>query len=152
MEICYQNLENEVVKMLDENLVWVLSTSLNDYVTSRPVSIVHRGLEVYFQTNKCYIKHEQMNSNKRVSLCCQNLSIEGIAEEIGDWNDEGNAQLLELYKSRHIDSFREYGSLKDQVVYKIIPIKVKLWKYVGGKPLREILFVNEQRAERLEFM
>ena len=152
MEINYENLENEVIEMLEKNSIWVLSTSLNDYVTSRPMSIIHIGLNIYFQTNKGYIKHEQMSINKQISLCCQNISIEGIAEEIGDWNDESNAEILELYKSKHIGSYNQYGSLNGQVVYKVIPIKIKLWKYVDREPIREILFVNEQRAERLEFM
>lgn len=152
MEINYKDLETEVVEALEKNLVWVLSTSMNDYVTSRPMSIVHIGLDIYFQTNRCYIKHQQMNLNKQVSLCCQNISIEGIAKEIGDWNDESNAEILERYKSKHIGSYNKYGSLKGQVVYRVTPTKIKLWKYVDGEPIREVLVVNEQRAERLGFM
>jgi len=152
MLIDYKMLENEVIDILEKNPIWVLSTSLNDYVTSRPMSIINIGLNVFFQTNKCYIKHEQMNLNKNVSLCCQNVSIEGIAEDIGDWNDESNAQLLEIYKGKHLNSYKKYGSLNGQVVYKIIPKKIKLWKYDNGNPIREILFVSEQQAKRLEFM
>ncbi len=39
-----------------------------------------------------------------------------------------------------------------QVVYKVESKKVKYWKYIDGKPLREILHIDEKRAERLEFM
>ena len=152
MEINYNDLENEVIGVLGKNPVLVLSTSLNDYVTSRHMSIINVGLNIFFQTNKCYIKYEQMNANEKVSLCCQNISIEGIAEEIGDWKNECNMQLLELYKSKHLGSYERYGSLEGQVVYKITPIKIKLWKYVNGEPIREILYVDEQRAERLDFM
>ena len=152
MEISYADLESEVIDALERNLVWVLSTSLNDDVSSRSMSIVNVGLNVYFQTNKCYIKYEQMSGNKRVSLCCQNISIEGTAESIGDWSDKNNAGLLEVYKSKHMGSYQKYGTLNGQIVYKVTPVKVKLWKYINGEPIREILYVNEQRAERLGFM
>jgi general stress protein 26 len=152
MELNYKELENEVMGALEKNPVWVLSTSSDGYVTSRPMSIVHIGLDVYFQTNKCYIKHKQMNKNKQVALCCQNYTIEGIAGDIGDWRDEKNTELMELYKSRHRNSFEKYGMLEGQVVYRVTPTKVKMWKYINGEPVREVLHVNEQRAERLDFI
>ena len=152
VEINYKDLENEVIDVLGKNPVWVLSTSMSDYVTSRPVSIINVGLNIYFQTNMCYVKYEQMKFNKKVSLSCQNVSIEGIAETIGDWSNEDNLQLLKIYKGKHLGSYQKYGNLNGQVVYKITPVKIKLWKYIDGEPLREVLFVNEQRAERLEFM
>jgi general stress protein 26 len=152
MEINYEDLKNEVISALEDNPVWVLSTSSGGYVTSRPMSIVHIGIDVYFQTNRCYIKHEQMSKNKQVALCCRNYTIEGFAEVIGDWKDDKNAELMELYKSKHRNSFEYYGLLDGQVVYRVTPAKVKMWKYINGKPVREVLVVNEKRAERLDFM
>ena len=152
MEISYSELENEIIEALEKNPIWVLSTSLNDYVTSRPMSIVHIGLDVFFQTNTCYVKHEQMKANKHVALCSQNISIEGIAEDIGDWSNGDKAEIMELYKSKHKNSFDAYGMLNGQTVYKVTPVKIKLWKYVDGKPTREVLLVVEQQATRLYFM
>lgn len=111
MEICYLDLENEIIASLEKNKVWVLSTSYNDYVTSRSMSIINEGLNIYFQTNKCYIKDSQMRENNKVSLCFNNISIEGTVEEIGDWKDEKNTELMELYKSEHLGSYNAYGSL-----------------------------------------
>lgn len=152
MEINYFDLENEIIGCLEKNKVWVLSTSYNDYVTSRSMSIVNEGLNIYFQTNKCYIKDSQMRENNKVSLCFSNISIEGTVKEIGDWKDEKNIELMELYKSDHLGSYNAYGSLEGQVVYKVNPIVIKLWKYINGIPIREILYVNKRIAEQLEFM
>jgi len=152
MEINYKNLEAEVLDALDKNPIWVLSTSLDDYVTSRPMSIIHIGLDIYFQTNKCYIKHEQMSKNSQVTLCCQNYTIEGLSECIGDWKDDKNNDLMELYISKHQNSFNRYGMLDGQIVYRVTPVKVKMWKYIDGEPIREVLLVHEQRAERMDFM
>lgn len=102
--------------------------------------------------NKCYIKHTQIKENKNISLCFSNISIEGIVEEIGDWKDSNNEDLLELYKASHNSSFEAYGLLDGQVVYKITPKLIKIWKYVNGTPIRENLYVDTQLAERLDFM
>jgi len=151
MNINYNNLEQEVINEFEKNKIWILSTSENDSVTSRAMSIVNEGLNIYFQTNKCYTKYQQMNKNKNVALCYSNISIEGIAEEIGDWTEKKNSTLLELYKSYHQGSYDAYGSLDGSVVYKVVPKVIKLWKYIKGEPTREFLYVNEKRAEKLEF-
>ena len=107
---------------------------------------------IYFQTNKCYLKYDEISNNNNVSLCFNNISIEGIAEEIGEWKDPKNTELMNLYKSVHPSSFDAYGLLDGQVVYKVIPTKIKVWKYVDGKPLREFLYIKEGIAEQLDFM
>lgn len=152
MEINYLDLENEIISSLEKNKVWILSTSYNDYVTSRSMSIINKDLDIYFQTNKCYIKHIQMNANNNVSLCFNNISIEGTVEEIGNWKEEKNIELMEIYKSQHLGSYNAYGLLDGQVVYKVNPKVIKLWKYIEGVPIRETLYVNKKIAEQLEFM
>lgn len=151
MNINYNDLQREVIKELEKNKIWILSTSENDIVTSRAMSIINEGLNIYYQTNKCYLKHEQMKKNKNVALCYNNISIEGIAEEIGNWTQEKNSHILELYKNNHQGSYDAYGSLEGQVVYRVVPKVIKLWKYVNGEPIREFLYVDEKRAERFEF-
>jgi general stress protein 26 len=152
MDINYENLEKEIISHLEKNRIWILSTSYRDYITSRSMSIINKGLDIYFQTNKCYIKHIQMQENKNISLCFNNISIEGTVEEIGNWKNENNKELMELYKSSHQGSFDSYGLLDGQVVYKVKPKTIKLWKYIDGKPFREILYVDKKIAKQLDFM
>ncbi|MHC1683032.1 MAG: pyridoxamine 5'-phosphate oxidase family protein [Clostridiaceae bacterium] len=152
MEIDYENLMNEVISSLEKNRIWVLSTTSNGNISSRSMSIINNGLDIYFQTNKCYIKHNQMQENNNIALCYNNISIEGIAEEIGNWKDEKNKELMELYKSIHLSSFNAYGLLEGQVVYKVTPNIIKLWKYINGTPIRQNLYVYEKIAEQLDFM
>ena len=151
MDINYNELEQEIIEVLEKNKIWILSTSENDIVTSRAMSVVNEGLNIYFQTSKGYIKHEQMKKNKNVALCYNNVSIEGIAEELGSWKEEKNSDLLKLYKTHHKGSFDAYGSLEGQVVYKVIPKSIKIWKYVNGKAIREFLYIDEKKALRLGF-
>lgn len=152
MKIDYENLKNEVIWNLEKNKTWVLSTTSNGNISSRSMSIINKGLDIYFQTNKCYIKYNQMKENNNVALCFNNISIEGVAEEIGNWEDEKNKELMELYKTTHLSSFNAYGLLEGQVVYKVTPKIIKLWKYINGIPIRQNLYVHEKIAEELNFM
>ena len=154
MLIDYEKLEKETVEILENNKNWILSTSFIDKITSRSMSIINIGLDVYFQTNKKYTKYSQMTKNPNVSLCFGNVSIEGVSKEIGNWKDEKNKEIMELYKSRHLSSYNRYGDLDGQVVFKVSSKKVSYWKYppaASADPYREILYIDKKMAERVEF-
>lgn len=149
MEINAQALEQEILDALDKNGIWVLSTSANDYVTARPMSIIHRGLDIYFQSNRDYVKYAQMRTNPHVALTWNNITIEGRAEELGPWGVLADGTLAEQYRDTHENSFKHYAHLKGQTVFHITPIRVRLWKYIEGTPYREILDVAAGEARRL---
>ena len=153
MIIDYQKLEQETLEILEQNKVWILSTSFIDKITSRSMSIINIGMDIYFQTNKKYTKYTQMTKNPNVALCTGNISIEGTAKEIGSWMNEENNDIMELYKSKHLSSYNRYGDLDGQVVFKITPKKISYWKYssADGEPYREILYIDRKMAERIEF-
>lgn len=152
MKIDYEQLKHEVIHALNNNRVWVLSTASGDYVTSRSMSIINKDLEIYFQTHSTYVKSDQMQNNHHVALCFNNISIEGEAEMIGSWRDEKNHELMDMYQSVHPASFKAYGMLEGQVVYRVIPTKIKLWKYINGIPIRQYLMIKEASAEQLDFV
>lgn len=152
MKLNYEDLKNEIVSSLENNRNWVLSTSSNNIVSSRSMSIINIGLDIYFQTNECYLKHRQMKENSNVSLCFSNISIEGTVEAIGNWKDPENKDLMELYKTIHPNSFNAYGLLAGQIVYKVNPKIIKLWKYIDGNPIRQNLYISEMIAEQIRFM
>jgi general stress protein 26 len=146
MKLDYENLKNELLKALDTNKIWVLATSDSSRVSARSMSIVHDGLDIYFQTSRHFEKYTQMMQNGNVALCCSNVSIEGVASDVGNWED--NLTLKELYIKQHKGSYNTYGTLPWQVVIKVIPHHVVFWKYINGKPARDFLYLAEQRAER----
>ena len=153
MIIDYQKLEQETLEILEKNRTWVLSTSFIDKITSRSMSVINIGMDIYFQTNKKYTKYIQMTKNPNVALCTGNTSIEGTAREIGSWADEKNNDIMEAYKAKHLSSYNRYGNLDGQVVFKITPKKVSYWKYPSddSEPYREILHIERKMAERIEF-
>lgn len=148
IELDFEKAKNEVIEILEKNRIWALATSLNDKVTSRSVSIVNCGLNIYFQTSKSFEKYKQISENKNVSLCYFNVSVEGFAYDIGSWHDKENREILKIYKEIHPDSYKNYGSLKNEVVIKVVPQKITIWKYLEGKPYRDYIYVPEEKAFR----
>ena len=61
----------------------VLSTSENDIVSSRMMSVILMDGTFYFQTDCTFRKYRQISSNRNVALCIDNIQIEGICEELG---------------------------------------------------------------------
>ena len=146
MKLDYETLKNELLQALEKNKVWVLATSDGSRVSARSMSIVHDGFDIYFQTSRHFEKYTQMMQNGNVALCCSNVSIEGVASDVGSWED--NAAVKELYIKQHKGSYDTYGTLPWQVVIKVVPHHVVFWKYIDGKPARDFLYLGEQRAER----
>ncbi len=130
MELEYKSLKNELERILDTNKVWVLASSDGQRVSARSMSIVHDGIDVYFQTNKHFDKYDQMMQNESVALCCANVSVEGVARDVGSWED--NPAMKQVYIEHHKGSFDLYGPLPGQVVIKVVPHYAVFWKYVGG--------------------
>jgi general stress protein 26 len=147
MKLDYENLKNELLQALDKNKIWVLATSDGSRVSARSMSIVHDGLNIYFQTSRHFEKYTQIMQNSNVALCCSNVSIEGVASDVGNWED--NPTVKERYIQQHKGSYDTYGTLPAQVVIKVVPHYVVFWKYIDGQPTRDFLYLVEQKAERL---
>ena len=149
MEIDYDVLRKEVLRSLDKHKILFLATSADDRVTARAMSCVHVGLEIYFQTSNKSGKFAQLVKNPNVALCAANIAIEGVATIGKHTMDPENEQFIELYKKHHLGSFNAYSRLESSVVIRVDPTLVIFWKYDdAGKPYREILRVEEGRAER----
>lgn len=147
MEIDYESLKNELLKALDTNKVWILATSDGSRVSARSMSIVHDGVDIYFQTSRLLEKYAQMTQNSNVALCCANVSIEGVAFDAGSWDD--NPVARELYITHHKGSYDTYRTSPGQTVIKVVPQYVVFWKYIDGQPARDFLYLTEHKAERL---
>ena len=147
MEIEYEGLKNELLKALDTNKVWILATSDGSRVSARSMSIVHDGADIYFQTSRLLEKYAQIMQNSNVALCCANVSIEGVAFDVGSW--ENNAVAKALYIKHHKGSYDTYSTAPGQTVIKVVPHYAVFWKYIDGQPARDFLYLTEQKAERL---
>jgi hypothetical protein len=144
----YKELENEAIRGLEADRIWVLATSAADRVTARSISTINDGLFVWFQTGDEMTKWSQMAANNRVALCRANIQIEGIAELRGGCDESGNEWFLAEYPKVHGGSFAAYGRLPSEKIVRVAPLSVSFWKYIEGKPCRDYLDVQAKRARR----
>lgn len=149
-EMNYEDLRNEVLKLLDSNKYMVLATCSHNRVTARTMSIVHKDLKLYFQTGRSFVKSKQISENPNVALCAGNMQIEGTASGKGHPHDEDNAAFLDLYRENHKTAYDRYSGLEDEIVFEVCIKSVALWKYMpeGDRPYRDFLDVAGEKAHR----
>ena len=113
----------------------VLSTSLDDKVTSRMMSVVQQNGIFYFQTDKHSRKYDQLIRNENVALCIDNIQIEGICKEMGYPLE--NPDFCTQYKECFLGSFERYSSLSNEVLFAVTPLYLERWIYKDGNPFVE---------------
>ena len=148
MEIPFNELKKEIIGLLKKNKILVLATCCENRVTARSMSCVNMELSILFQTDKEFLKYEQIVNNSNVALCAGNMQIEGTAVIRNHPLDESNKEFIELYKDSHLGSYEKYSHLENNVVIEVRPTVVTLWKYVDGMPCRDYLYVQEGKAKR----
>lgn len=137
----------EFYETFGESKAMVLSTSYQDYVTSRMISIVIIDGCFYFQTDSKFRKYIQIKNNPQVSLCIDNVQIEGQCVELG--HPLGHTPFCELYKQAFPSSYQRYTGLETEVLFKIVPNWIQRWIYEQEVPYIEIYDCENQRYEKV---
>lgn len=135
---------SEFFKKIGEAKKMVLATCFNNKPTARMMSCIIINNNIYFQTDRNFIKYNQLLNNKNVALCIDNIQVEGVAGECGHPFNSENEQFSLLYEKHYPSSFKMYSHLADEVVFKVTLQKIILWEYENGKPLRIYFdFINK---------
>ncbi len=140
----------ELLKALGESKSMVLSTSLHGHVTSRMMSIIIIEHQLYFQTDKLSLKYEQLHKNPNVSLCIDNIQIEGKCAEIGVPSDY--PLFCELYRQHFPLAFDMYSHLAEERLFCVTPLCIKKWVYIDGQPYEEMLSISQREYSRRKYM
>lgn len=123
----------------------VLSTSENDKVSSRTMSIVQIGGELYFQTDRTMKKYNQIIKNNNVALCIDNIQIEGKVTEAGHPLD--NAVFCDVFQECFKGSYDAYSALNNERLFIVTPLYIERWIYVDGVPYIENFDMNTQQYD-----
>lgn len=138
-----------LMKQLGKYKTMVLSTALNDKVTSRMMSFVIADGLFYFQTDRNFRKYEQIHKNPKVSLCIDNIQIEGICTELGHPTD--HVLFCELYQECFQGSYANYSSLLDERLFVIKPSYIQRWLYENTIPFIEIFDLDKKLYEKKQY-
>lgn len=134
----YQKYYDYVMQQIDKKGIGVLATSAQDMPSTRMMSFVIYDGKIAFQTSYKLHKFEQIEQNKRVSLCFSNINITGTAQ-IDHRQALENQQFIAHFEKKHHNSFIAYSSMQSTRVVEIILEKVVIWEYKAGEPYRVFL-------------
>ena len=118
-----------------EGRTMVLSTSENDVVSSRMMSVVQLNGMFFFQTDIMLRKYRQLSLNPNGALCIDNIQIEGICEEIGHPSE--NEEFCSIFKKCFKGSYDAYTALKNERLFAFKPRFIERWVYRKGIPFVE---------------
>lgn len=113
----------------------VLSTAHNNRVSSRMMSVVMIGGELYFQTDITMKKYSELSENSNVALCIDNIQIEGICSEVG--RPLENEAFCKVFPKCFKGSFDAYSALKNERLFSVKPLYIERRLYIDGVPYIE---------------
>lgn len=128
----------------------VLSTSENNRVSSRMMSVVQIDGMFYFQTDITFNKYHQIVSNHNVALCIDNIQIEGICEEIG--HPLQFTPFCNIFQECFKGSYDAYTSLQNERLFSIKPMYIKRWIYEDGVPYIETFDIKTQEYKSSRYI
>lgn len=142
-ELNYENIKRDIALMLKDQTKLTLSTTDGEKVSSRFVSVVFNAEKFYFQTDLGFRKSRDIEKNKNVALCINNLQIEGIVTDCFSLYDEQAKDIKALYKKVHPNSYQAYSKLMDTRFFEITPLKAQLYSYEGKDAMQ--IFVDHRQ-------
>ena len=142
MHMFKDNYESFLVEF-SKGKTMVLSSSLNDKVSSRMMSIVCINGLFYFQTDKTFRKYNQLISNPNVALCTDNIQVTGICKEIG--HPLENSLFCNVYKACFSGSFSAYSTLKNERLFVVTPTYIERWIYMDFEPFIEVFDIEKEK-------
>lgn len=126
--------------------IMTLSTTDGERVSSRNMSfIIHDG-KFYFQTAREFRKSRDIEKNKHVALCVDNLQIEGVVTGSYTLYDTEAASFKKLYQEYHGKSYAAYSKLMGNRVFEITPETAQLYCYRDADVLIKNIDFTEKKA------
>ena len=128
----------------------VLSTSEKNRVSSRMMSVVQINGYFYFQTDKKLRKYHQLEENRNVALCIDNIQIEGVCEELG--HPFNHPAFCKAFQECFKGSYDAYSSLKDERLFVVKPLYIERWIYQNGIPFIEKIDLENKHYSFEKYM
>lgn len=148
----FEQCKNKFFSKIGESKTMVLSTTDGEKVSSRNMSIIVDKEKFYFQTALEFRKCRDIEVNKNVALCAENIQIEGSVTGIYELNDEEAKNFKELYKQNHNGSYNAYSKLMGNSVFEITPIKIGFYNYEGKDVYLEYIDFKKNVAYKRPYL
>ncbi|MDP4089945.1 MAG: hypothetical protein Q8930_11830 [Bacillota bacterium] len=142
----FSEARKNLLSQFDKSGNVVLSTSLNDVVTSRTVTVIPFNNALYFTSiqRPGAVKMAQIEKNPNVAVCVNTTQITGVASILGLASTEENAEVMAIYKEKLPESYERFAVVPGCTVIKVELTTSKSWKVVDKKlETTTIDFINE---------
>lgn len=142
----FERERNQIFAELGDHIKMVLSTSYQDQVTSRMMSVLLIEEKFYFQTDCEMRKYQQLQKNPNVAFCTHNIQIEGICKEVGRPSE--NETFCQLYQRYFSNSYAMYTNIEKERLFAVSPAYIQIWVYENGKPFVKTLDFERRLYEK----
>lgn len=114
-----------------------LSTSKNNKVTVRSISLVNIENRIYFYTAKKSLKTQQIEANPNVAINFERYQMEGTAKILGDPFLEENKEVLHKLQEKYPGALgaEDQFSKKENLLVEVHLNELREWVYEGNKPV-----------------
>ncbi len=136
---------NDFLAEFGKGKTMVLSTSDDNIVSSRMMSVVLIDGLFFFQTDVGFKKYKQLIANPNVALCIDNIQIEGAAKELGLPIE--NQRFCECFKECYKGSYEAYTGLKNERLFVVQPVYIERWIYKEKVPCIETFDLIEKEYQ-----
>lgn len=150
LELDFNELKKEIIKELDENKEIVLSTSLENRVTSRIVSYANDMLYVYFLSWEHNKKIHQIKGNPNIALSLNRIQIEGKAKILSNVTENDNEHIKTIFRKKISDrAINTFFSVPEMVIVKITPKSIIKFCNIDKRFHFQVMDLAEEKASQM---
>jgi len=125
----FEKLKGRCIKVLNKNKYISVATAAGDDVRVRVVDYANQDLSIGFYTWEHTVKVEHLKKNPKISLCIDNLQIEGTAAFAGHPRLAPNSAFGEIFKERNPNPYKNFIQTEDAVLIMVVPVLMVLMTY-----------------------
>ena len=144
----FEKLKARCIKVLNKNKYISVATADTDDVRVRVVDFANLDLSIGFYTWRHTIKVKHLKKNPKISLCIDNLQIEGTAAFSGHPGLAQNSAFGEIFKERNPNPYKNFLQTEDAELIMVAPDLMILMTYENRHLYSDYLDLNRGIAYR----
>lgn len=146
IELNFNDFASDFIKRLEKFEHIVLSTCLNNVVSSRTMCFANDGFSIYLLTGKQMGKCRQIEQNENVSLCIDDIQLEGKARLVGHPMEADNKEISAIFKNKHLSYYNRFAHHEIATFIEVKCEYAKQWKMEDGKDCIYYMDINNAKA------
>ncbi len=144
----FEKLKGRCIKVLDKNKYISVATAAGNDVRARVVDFANIGVSIGFYTWEHTVKVDHLKRNPKISLCIDNLQIEGNAVFKGHPRNSENSAFGECFRERNPNPYKNFMEVSDSLLIMVEPTLMILMSYQDRHLYSDTLDLSKGAAFR----